>query len=304
MLLAEKLKKWKINSKIKLVYWNFPNFGDQLSPFLVEKLTGKEIKYKSPYHICTNWLQAFRIFIYYMRKREFSKISTITFPSEHVLLSIGSILKFCSNNTIVWGSGFMSEEDSFKGGQIFAVRGEYTNVKLKRMGFGGCDVFGDPGLLIPLVYPVFKETKFILGIIPHWKEVDFFKDEYSKTYKVIDLLTKDVETVIDEIVSCKYILSTSLHGIIVAHAYGIPALWIKKGNIGTDGIKFKDYFSSVGIKPYDGLSNFDEFLSGHIHLDVIFDEYKDRVLPCIPIEVIQKSLLRVAPFEVLDKYAL
>ena len=49
MLLAEKLKKWKINSKIKLVYWNFPNFGDQLSPFLVEKLTGKEIKYKSPY---------------------------------------------------------------------------------------------------------------------------------------------------------------------------------------------------------------------------------------------------------------
>jgi pyruvyltransferase len=73
-----------------------------------------------------------------------------------------------------------------------------------------------------------EKKKNEIGIIPHYLDLAYFKVNYSKEYKIIDLTTNDVEGIITEICSCKKILSTSLHGIIVAQAYNIPALWIKK----------------------------------------------------------------------------
>ena len=32
--------------KINLIYWNKDNFGDQLSPYIVSKLSGETIRYK------------------------------------------------------------------------------------------------------------------------------------------------------------------------------------------------------------------------------------------------------------------
>jgi hypothetical protein len=44
-----------------------------------------------------------------------------------------------------------------------------------------------------------------------------------------------------------------LHGIIVAHAYGVNARWIDLAppapRITGDGIKYADYLHSVGLKP-------------------------------------------------------
>jgi hypothetical protein len=46
-------------------------------------------------------------------------------------------------------------------------------------------------------------------------------------------------------------LSSSLHGLIVAHAYGIPAVWCDFADrphaIAGDGTKFHDYFASIGL---------------------------------------------------------
>lgn len=79
----------------------------------------------------------------------------------------------------------------------------------------------------------------------------------------MNLKTKDIEFVVDEIISCEYILSTSLHGVIVAQAYDIPTLWIKHNDINTDGIKFYDYFDSVGIKPYDGFEDYESLINDY-----------------------------------------
>lgn len=139
-------------------------------------------------------------------------------------------------------------------------------------------------------------------------ETDYFKEKYGDLYKVIDLRTRDIKRVIIEITSCRRILSTSLHGIIVSHAYGIPALWIRHNVLHDSNLKFYDYFSSVGIKEYEGLTNIDEILSSEQSYIECFNNNKEKELPNIDIKTIQRNLLSVAPFniesEVLAKFDL
>ena len=63
-------------------------------------------------------------------------------------------------------------------------------------------------------------------------------------FYVINLLD-DVEKVLVDMFSCNKILSTSLHGIIVAQAYGIPALWCNfnsKEKLEEDNVKYRYIF--------------------------------------------------------------
>jgi hypothetical protein len=56
-----------------------------------------------------------------------------------------------------------------------------------------------------------------------------------------------VEAVIDAIASCEFVVSSSLHGLIVAHAYRRPALWVEFADpLLGDRSKFHDYFASLG----------------------------------------------------------
>ncbi|WP_124103196.1 hypothetical protein [Klebsiella pneumoniae] len=118
-------------------------------------------------------------------------------------------------------------------------------------------------------------------------------------YKSYDLKTKDIEFVVDEIISCEYILSTSLHGVIVAQAYDIPTLWIKHNDINTDGIKFYDYFDSVGIKPYDGFEDYESLINDY---ESAFVKHANISKITTDLKKMQDNLLSVAPFPVLDKF--
>jgi len=218
------------------------------------------------------------------------------------MVSIGSIIAWAKKGAIIWGAGFMNNNEIFNGGKLIAVRGKLTDEKLKKDGFSGCNVYGDPALLLPLWINPETEKKYKLGIIPHWTETSFFQARYANKYKIIDLRTTDINKVLEEITSCEYILSTSLHGIIVPHAYHIPALWIKKGYIHTDGFKFHDYFSSVNIPFYDGFENIEKILESDDNWMDLFQKHADKALANISIVDIQKRLLRVAPFKIKKKY--
>lgn len=229
------------------------------------------------------------------------QIKYISFDKK-VLVPIGSTIERGNKNTSFWGNGFLHNNETFKGGKVYAVRGRLTDEKLKKDGFSGCSVYGDPALLLPIIHPVQVDKEYEVGIIPHYLDLQYFQTNYSNKYKIIDLTTNEIEKIISEICSCKRILSTSLHGIIVSQAYNIPALWIKNGYIGTDGFKFKDYFSSVGITEYDGFSDINEILQSLESITTLFNNNKSLSLIQVNLIDIQRALIKVAPFNVLNKY--
>ena len=225
------------SNKIRLFWWNEikmqgkskENYGDLLGKYLVEKISQKEAVWSKP-----------------------SKFSIHDFFSP-IYVTIGSILTHVNKKCIVWGSGIVSKEYPIKKGEFLAVRGPQTRNHLIKQGYEVPEVFGDPALLLPKYYNPKIEKEYASGIIPHYSDYnkvkDFYKDDNS--ILLIDLMTNDVDKTTDEILKCRKIVSSSLHGIIVAHAYGIPAVWQKfSGNIFGDDIKYQDYFESVDIKPY------------------------------------------------------
>lgn len=287
------------SNKIKLVYWHKANFGDLLSPFIVQKVSGNQIEHK----VSLTGFPKHTLFCYVSYiLRQIIKNKDITFPFrillpyEENLLAIGSIIIWGNKKSKIWGSGFMCESETFKGGEIYAVRGKLTAEKLQKAGFGNCNVYGDPALLLPLYFSPEENKTHEIGLIPHWSETERFKDQYSDKYKIIDLNTPDIFKTIKEIISCKRTLCTSLHGIIVSHAYNIPSLWIKYGDIGTDGFKFHDYFSSVEIEDYDGFDDIDNLLSSNKNIDNLFETYKHIAIPKCDIKLIQKSLIENFPY--------
>lgn len=284
--------------KINLIFYDLKNYGDAMNPFLFKELSGLEIQNKN--YLPTLYKKLQRSFSY-LTSLNRKLIETTVFPWQQSILGIGSIIRMSNKRTSIWGAGFMNQGEKCKGGKLYAVRGRLTSEKLNREGFPLCQVYGDPALLLPLWIAPEKKIKKI-ALIPHFKEVEYFKEKYGDKYHVIDLRTKEVDRATQEISSCEYVLSTSLHGIIVAHAYGIPALWIKKGYIDTDGFKFHDYFSSVDIPFYDGFDQIDEILESEESCMSFFEEHADKANINNSLLSIQIKLLKAAPFPLKNKY--
>jgi len=57
--------------------------------------------------------------------------------------------------------------------------------------------------------------------------------------------TNEIEETLTGILSCEKILSSSLHGIILADAYGISSAWLRSSTPKGLEFKFYDYFLSV-----------------------------------------------------------
>lgn len=219
-------------NKIYVYWWALrergaiDNYGDILAPFLAEQLSGKKVVKVS--HPMQRWYKWF---------------------IKHYV-TVGSIICAASTNSIVWGSGIIKQNENVRAAKFVAVRGPRTRKRLLELGYTVPDVYGDPALLLPKFIPNTVEKKYALGIIPHYVDYDSivaqFKD--NSAVKVINLMTNDVVKTTQEIVECEQIISSSLHGVIVSHAYEIPALWVKFSNkLAGDNVKFYDYFESLDI---------------------------------------------------------
>jgi pyruvyltransferase len=212
------------------------NFGDYLSPLLVEVLSGRKVEY-SPVH-------------------------------QADLMAIGSILGreakakrwgILPHKLHVWGAGTGSEHARYSGRHYYhAVRGALTCEQINNLS--GSPVQGDPGLLAPWVIgdgEKFVAKKIRVGIIPHY--ADHSEPALAELLAGIPGSRKinvfsPVKQVLEEIASCDFVLSSSMHGLIVADSFGVPNQWLQLSHGRISEYKFADYYSAFGIAGVEPLT--------------------------------------------------
>ncbi|MEX0996584.1 MAG: polysaccharide pyruvyl transferase family protein [Flavobacteriaceae bacterium] len=268
------------NKKIRLFWWSEPflqgkpkeNYGDLLGKYLVEKISGKEVVWVHP------------------KKWHFKDYF------QPIYVTAGSILAHVNQKCIVWGSGIILKDQVVKPAKFLAVRGPQTRKRLLEQGYKVPEVYGDPGLLLPLYYNPPTEKKYKLGIVAHYNDFKTVQPLYENDTEIllIDLMTNDIEATTDLFLQCDKIVSSSLHGLIIAHAYGIPALWVQfSDKLFGDGIKFQDYYESVKL-PF----SIPEIGTGKQSPEAFLNRFNSQ--PSLPdadvIARLQKGLMEVCPF--------
>ena len=219
------IKNYNINNEpINLIYFmdKSNNWGDYASPIIISLLTGRKIQH---YHV-----------------------KDIIRGNSYAVM--GSIMELLINsNTTIWGTGFMFLHGRLKivPKQICAVRGPLTRNIVLKHGINCPAIYGDPSLLFPRVYDKYVSKKYTLGIVPHYadKNNPWLQSITDKNIKIIDICSETFKF-IDEIRECEYIISSSLHGIVISDAYGIPNRWVKLSDKICGGtFKFIDYMMSI-----------------------------------------------------------
>jgi hypothetical protein len=225
--LSLKLQARGLTSKRNLFWsWYEPrNFGDWVGPYLYEALAGKV-----PLHCDA-------------RKEPIGK-SCFYFAGS-MLRRIG-----VADYAIVWGSGVIDSADPVKRPQkVLAVRGPRTMERLHELDIDCPERFGDPAVLLPDVYTPTSTTKrHRVGFVPHFVDLPAYRAAGAGTTGDMALIDvgQSVEAVVDQIAQCELTVSSSLHGLIVSHAYGVPSVWVDSIEpLQGDGVKFADYFESV-----------------------------------------------------------
>lgn len=284
------------------------NLGDVLSPFIVESLAEDCVTYKNPFIRKRSLIKAF-ICDCLFRRHQFAEYrKEYLGPRDKVLFSTGSILDWAGENAVVWGSGFREPDSTTGSKDIRAVRGRLSREKLTQC----CEnvKVGDPALLLPLILPAADVAPGLRGrhhdvsVVPHFKDKEL-EAVKNATFNKIDIQTLDIEGFVAGILSSKFVLSSSLHGVVISHAYGVPALWVKGNYTGSSDFKFHDYLSVFSLdKGYPELALRDVLAADCSEIEKLFNTYQHYTLPSQhSIRALRKELLSVAPFKLKSKYS-
>ena len=246
------------------------NFGDDLNVPLIEHLTSTQV----------------RLYSTLLRKR-----------GRENLLAIGSIIEnFCNEDSVIWGSGAMFGNKPLlhKPKKVCSVRGPLTREYLTSQGIDCPEIYGDPALLFPMFYTPQIEKKYKLGIIPHYSDFNLphikdFRDFHPEILFIKLQNYVSWQDIINQICSCEYIVSSSLHGLILSDAYNIPNVRITCSDAIEGGdFKYKDYMMGGGREYQEPID-----CKTSINLDTIFDKLEGYT----PIQFDAKLLLEVFPYK-------
>lgn len=258
---------------IKLYWWRGDgahnprrqNFGDYLSPLMVTLASGRQVEYA---------------------------------PIEQAdMLAIGTILKkerkakrfLLPRKLHIWGSGAGSPEESFSSRHYYhAVRGTMTRSCIEGE-VGKHTALGDPGLLVAHYWNDRSRPKkhYPLGVIPHFVDVDTPAIRSLLAIpgaRLIDVFAP-INEILSAVMTCHNIVSSSLHGLIVSDALGVPnRRLIISGNIKSSH-KFADYYSAFGLDepmPINGNA-----LKGDESPDKLVGEYLPRDVDRVCADLLQ-----------------
>jgi hypothetical protein len=130
--------------------------------------------------------------------------------------------------------------------KILGIRGP-----LSARGIPGTYALGDPGLLADELVGSYQEKVWDLGIIPHFSDdelVPRFKAIIPEKFSIrVIHPSSDTLTIVREIGQCRRVVTSSLHGMIVADSFGIPRRVEYSAKMNKDGgdFKFRDYSASI-----------------------------------------------------------
>lgn len=212
-----------MSDPIRLYYWPAPNFGDALSHLVVEHVSGREV----------------------VNAR----------PKQAELFALGSLMHMISKHwtdrvrgdgPYLWGTGLLNpfyRKDFLENVQVRLLRGPISAAFLRLK----MDEFGDPGLLADEAVGPVAERHDRVSIVPHHSQMEDprFVDmvEADSGLHLVDVRLDPV-TVCREIAASAHVFSASLHGLIVADAYGVANTWMDPDTQGR--LKYHDYAASIG----------------------------------------------------------
>lgn len=188
------------------------NFGDILTPLLFERLHGIRLEWS---------------------ERESAE-----------LFAIGSIAELIPPGFegIVLGTGCMfADPIDIHRAEVLALRGAFT----ARLAGLHAPLLADLGLLARDLLGPRPRRDVPIGTVRH------ATDPRPPMGIALDPLG-DPEAMIAAADRCQRIVSSSLHGLVLADALGIPNMWDPHPGVFGDGFKFRDYASAYGerIEPY------------------------------------------------------
>lgn len=238
---------------------DFRNWGDDLNPWLFNKLTGKKATY-CPHKTC---------------KR---------------LLMVGSILTGAGAHDVCWGTGLITDKltEPLKLSKALSVRGPLSRKKLYESGIVAPEIYGDPGLIASKLIPLPSQKKYKKSLVPHY--VDREKGEIFAKENDFHIIHVDlpIEKFIEEVASSDEVWSSSLHGIICAESLQIATVWVKfSDKIKGGTFKFNDYFLGTGRDIYHPL----DLSCNSKSYDI------PQILPHFDVDTVIKDLLSVFPGE-------
>jgi hypothetical protein len=263
----------RVNGAIPLAWagstmkMDYLNFGDALSPVMVALVSGKQIR-RVPSNSMT------------LRMAAVGTIGHGFQGGEVWFWGTG-----CSNWKNPLGPAETRIRFSLPGSSRFmvsATRGPVSE-QLLNGGDKGSGVYGDPVWLLPRFYRPELKKRWKLGVILHLSELQDRKTEAHplpqyERYTVPPELADDVHLIttvthigvralkekVDEILCCERIVSTSLHGMVIAESYGIPCLYFaphgpRRGlssiDLDPDGatdLRIVDLYRGLGVSALSG----------------------------------------------------
>ena len=207
---------WRRGRVVPAYWWDgHPNFGDDLTPWL---------------------LPAYGV------------VPVHRMPQQALLAGVGSVLEFLPHefDGVIWGSGLMGDAPHpLPHARVLAVRGPLTR---DRIGAAGTIAFGDPGLLVSR--RMHRPTaRWAVGFVPHGhhrSHPGFAVLAATTPGSRVVNVHESARRAVREIAACRVIVTTSLHGLVTADAFGIPAVWTSLDPPLSGGdFKFRDYESAV-----------------------------------------------------------
>lgn len=169
-------------------------------------------------------------------------------PPSRRLLAIGSIMHLAQSRDVIWGAGRNGRVDESHHRtselDVRAVRGPLTREWLLERGIACPPVFGDPALLLPMLRPdlceLGRRKRHRVTFVRH------IDDRPTRPVRGVRSMSArtEIERWLRTIVQSRLVVSTSLHAVIVAEAFGVPAVAVV--NRTETEFKFTDYYAATG----------------------------------------------------------